>query len=165
MSHVFLISDTHFSHANILKFVGQDGNPIRPFSSVEEMDEHMIEKWNSVVKEGDKTYHLGDVVIHKRALPILARLNGRKTLIQGNHDIFDTKEYLKYFKNVRSYRVLDQFIASHVPVHPDSLGRFKANVHGHLHGRNLGDSRYINISVEQTDYTPVELSVLIERIK
>jgi len=62
MGNVWFISDTHFFHANILKFVGNDGKRIRaPFQSLDEMHDYMIEKWNSKVKPGDKVYHLGDV--------------------------------------------------------------------------------------------------------
>ena len=54
MSDIWVISDTHFGHNNMLKFKDKNGDPIRPnFSSTEEMDEHMIERWNSVVKDGD----------------------------------------------------------------------------------------------------------------
>lgn len=62
---IWLISDTHFNHANILKFTdSRTGLPVRPgFESVDHMNEHMIERWNSVVKPGDIVYHLGDVVM------------------------------------------------------------------------------------------------------
>lgn len=73
---VFLISDTHFGHANIIKYAG------RPFDSVEEMNEAMVDNWNSVVKQGDKVYHLGDVTMNSKSLDILSRLNGRKVLIR-----------------------------------------------------------------------------------
>lgn len=64
MAERFFISDTHFSHARILEFESDDGRPVRSgFSSVEEMDEAMIERWNSVVGPKDKVYHLGDVAI------------------------------------------------------------------------------------------------------
>ena len=160
--NVFFISDTHFGHKGLVdgRLSRPDGHPARPFSSVEAMDETMVERWNSVVRPEDKVYHLGDVAMNVKKLPILARLNGRKTLILGNHDIYATKEYLVYFKNVRATRVFDGFICSHVPVHPDALSRFRVNVHGHTHERSLGDSRYINICVEQTDYYPLELATL-----
>lgn len=165
--NVFFISDTHFGHKGLVNgsLVRADGHPARPFASVEEMDETMVARWNSVVRPEDKVYHLGDVAMSVKKLPIVARLSGRKTLILGNHDIYATKEYLLYFKNVRATRVFDGFICSHVPVHPDTLARFRVNVHGHTHERHLDDPRYINLCVEQTDYYPLELSTLQRWVK
>ena len=160
MANTFLISDTHFGHGNILTFKQEDGSPLRPFTSVEEMDEEMIKRWNETVKPNDKVYHLGDVAIPKRGLDCLARLNGDKILIRGNHDIYKLKDYAKYFRDIRGYHVLDQMIFSHIPVHPDSKGRFKANIHGHLHARRVMmdgaiDPYYYCVSVENIDYRPI----------
>lgn len=78
---LFIISDTHWSHKNILKHTN------RPFSSVEEMDETMVENWNKVVRPEDTVYHLGDVFWNKaKAQTIAPRLNGRKIVVLGNHD-------------------------------------------------------------------------------
>lgn len=157
----FVISDTHFGHANILTFEG--GRP--EFSCVEEMDEHMVERWNSVVRPGDKVYHVGDVAIKKKALKIMGRLNGRKTLIAGNHDIFNTKEYLPYFDNMRGSRVIDNHIITHIPLHERSQGRFVANVHGHTHRFSLDSSWYFNVSAEVVGYTPVSWDEVKLRVR
>lgn len=162
MANIFLISDTHFSHANILTFKRNDGAPLRPFDSVEHMDETLVANWNSVVRAQDKVYHLGDVCINNKYLPILSRLNGTKVLVKGNHDVAKLSQYQPYFKDVRAYHVLDKMIMSHIPVHPHSQGRFRANIHGHLHSNNimLGDMKdpfYFNVSVEQINYTPIAL--------
>jgi calcineurin-like phosphoesterase family protein len=164
--NTWLISDTHFGHENILNFKRDDGTKLRDFSTVEEMDEAMIHNWNSVVGPKDRIYHLGDVVINRRALSTLSRLNGRKMLVKGNHDIFKADEYLEYFDDIKAYHVIDGLLLSHVPVHPDSLGRFGCNVHGHLHYREVVDAngvadlRYINVSVECINYTPISLEGL-----
>lgn len=165
--NIWTISDTHFGHEKILTFKQPDGvTPLRPFSSVEEMDETMVENWNRVVKAGDKVYHLGDVSMSKKSFPILARLNGKKTLIAGNHDIYDTKEYLKYFDNVRACRVFDSFILTHIPIHKDSSTyRFTGNIHGHLHGNVLEDPFYRSVCVEQINYTPILLDEVINSFK
>ena len=80
----FWTSDTHFGHEGILRFEPDN----RPFSSVEEMNEVLVERWNAVVSPKDMVYHLGDVAMGKIAesLPVMGRLNGRKVLIPGNHD-------------------------------------------------------------------------------
>lgn len=158
----FLVSDTHFGHKNIITFTGEDGKIFRPFSSVEEMDEVMIENWNKTVSPTDKVYHLGDVVINRKHLVTLAKLNGRKVLVKGNHDIFKLDDYTQYFYDIRGYHVLDRLILSHIPLHEDSLSRFRGNVHGHLHQRKLEDKRYLNVSMEQINFTPIDFEEVRE---
>lgn len=161
----FLISDTHFGHANILTFKDKDGKPIRPFQSLEQMNETMIDNWNRVVSPVDKVYHLGDVLFTKKWLDlIMPRLNGTKVLIKGNHDNLKLSQYAQYFKDVRAYWVLDKLVLSHVPIHPESLSRWKANVHGHLHNNTLTDPRYINVSVERINYTPINFEEIHDEI-
>ena len=94
MPAVFLVSDTHFGHAGVCRFTHPEtGVKLRPWTDPAEMDEDMIQAWNERVRPQDKVYHLGDVVINRRALKSLARLNGDKVLIRGNHDIFRDDEY------------------------------------------------------------------------
>lgn len=155
MPTVFLTSDTHFGHWGVCKFLRRDGTKLRPWNTPEEMDEALVANWNAVVKPTDKVYHLGDVVINKKALKTLERLNGDKLLIKGNHDIFRLSEYSVYFRDIRAYHVMDKHILSHIPVHESQFPRFRANIHGHLHSNVLPDSRYINVCVEQTNFTPI----------
>lgn len=167
MKKNFLIGDTHFGHHGVTQFLKSDGTKLRPWNNVNEMDEALVDNWNSVVNKNDTVRILGDVVINRRALPTIARLNGRKLLYFGNHDIFRNSEYLKYFEEVRGYYVTKHFIGSHIPIHPDSLGRYKFNVHGHLHSDNIDDKRYICVSAEQVNYTPISyedvLNIIEER--
>jgi calcineurin-like phosphoesterase family protein len=172
---VFLVSDTHFGHSGVCRFMRNDGvTKLRPFEDPNEMDEFMIEAWNKKVKPNDKVYHLGDVVINRRCLSTLARLNGDKVLIRGNHDIFRDDEYRKYFRELRAYHVMNGMILSHIPLHPDSLGRFGTNIHGHLHanrvmaevfGEYKVDVRYHCVCVEQTDYAPILFEEVIKNIE
>ena len=182
----FVMSDTQFGHDNTwAKFKNADGSPLRPFTSSEEMNETMVDNWNRVVNSNDTVYHLGDVVIAKRNLETVKRLNGRKILIMGNHDIFKNHEYVEAgFESLHSYKVfVDKWILSHVPLHPDCVGeRFRANVHGHLHGNRIMqqsaktfdkndawsefgtvtkiDPRYFSVCVEQINYTPMSFDEL-----
>lgn len=159
--NTFIISDTHFGHANALTFLRADGNPLRPFKSVEDMDETIVQNWNSIVRPKDKVIHLGDVVINKKSLPILHRLNGEKKLIMGNHDNADMSVYAEYFYDVKAYREFDSCVMSHVPIHTSSLERWSANIHGHLHsnfvmhadqyGNIVRNHRYFNVSVDCDD--------------
>ena len=169
MSNCWLISDMHFGHANIIKFTRDDGTWLRPFSSVEEMDEHMIDNWNRVVNAKDRVYMLGDVVINRRALSIMDRLNGDKVLIRGNHDIFKLEDYTKYFRDVRGYHVMNGMILSHIPLHDSVLYRFGVNIHGHTHAYrvmkdDVPDVRYHCVCVEQTDFAPMLFEDVMKRI-
>lgn len=161
MANIWIVSDTHFGHANILKFVDDNGSLIRGsvFSSVEEMNEHMIDRWNSVVKDGDKIYHLGDVSFGQ-GHQVLSRLKGHKRLILGNHDNGKDQNLQKHFSKIQVWRMFPEFnmLLTHVPVHPCSLEhQVRWNVHGHLHQHLVDDSRYFNASVEQLSYTPVHI--------
>jgi calcineurin-like phosphoesterase family protein len=140
------------------------------------MDEEMVRRWNERVRPKDKVYHLGDVVINRKALKTLARLNGDKVLIRGNHDIFPDTEYREYFRELRAYHVMNGMILSHIPIHTSSLGRFGVNIHGHLHANRVMttdlfsdettvDTRYHCVCVEQTDYTPILFEDVIKRIE
>lgn len=161
MPNIFIISDTHFGHDNMYKFVADDGSPARkPFTCAAECDEHMIAKWNEVVKPHDKVYHLGDVAIKKKDISMMSRLNGKKVLIRGNHDIFDLSDYTPYFYDIRGSHKLSDFILSHYPLHPESIKTkwCKGNIHGHVHLRSLQNSpQYFNASVEVIQYTPKPL--------
>lgn len=184
MPAVFLVSDTHFGHAGVCRFLREDGTKLRPWDNPEDMDEFMVKAWNERVRPNDKVYHLGDVVINRRALKTLARLNGDKVLIRGNHDIFRDTDYREYFRELRAYHVMNGCILSHIPVHEASLGRFGVNIHGHLHANRvkrvigidtLGtvpelvygtepDLRYHCVCVEQTDFAPILLEDVFKRI-
>jgi calcineurin-like phosphoesterase family protein len=184
MPAVFLTSDTHFGHAGVCRFTEADGlTKIRPWTDPDEMDEEMIKRWNATVRPNDKVYHLGDVVINRKALKTLARLNGDKVLIRGNHDIFPDTEYCEYFRELRAYHVMNGMILSHIPLHEASLGRFGVNIHGHLHSNRVkkargidaktgatlysteNDVRYHCVCVEQTDFTPILFENVIKRIE
>ena len=170
--NIFFISDTHFAHSNILTFLNQDGSNLRTFESVEHMDEHMVHCWNKTVSPNDKVYHLGDVRMSKKHLPILTRLNGEKVLIKGNHDKEKLSEYTKYFKDVRGSHQFDGLIMTHIPIHITSLARWGLNVHGHTHSNSVmleytqkKDPRYLCVSVEQIDYTPISLEQVKQEAK
>jgi len=86
---IWLLSDPHLNHTNILSFHGNDGALIRPgFANVQEMNQRILEGWNKHVQHGDIGYWLGDMVMGD--LPGFASLwpkfNGSKRLILGNHD-------------------------------------------------------------------------------
>lgn len=147
------IADTHFGHRNICKY--------RPFKSVEEHDETIIQNWNRVVhKKRSLVWVLGDFMFRDDSRDIesiLDRLNGRIIVVPGNHD------YLPYMSNIEVYLGLVKkygFWLSHCPIHPQEL-RGLHNVHGHVHTKTIDDDRYINVSSDVINYTPISL----ERIR
>ena len=163
MTRTFFISDTHFGHANILQY---EPSRLELGSTVEEMDEGLIERWNSVVRDKDVVYHVGDVAIPRRGLKCLARCNGRKKLIKGNHDIFNLKDYTEYFEDIIGVMNMPKlgWVCTHIPIYENQFyGRWRRNIHGHLHGKRVLrkdggiDERYVNVCVEHTNYTPIDL--------
>jgi calcineurin-like phosphoesterase family protein len=171
---IFVISDTHFNHANILTFTHADNQTLlRPgFDSVEHMNETIIENWNKTVKDSDVVYHLGDFSFTSKnnIEKFASRLNGRKRLILGNHD-HEPKYYYPHFQKIFSWREfsLDMFskpaILCHYPLHASAydyrVGGEGIMVHGHLHQNLTGLENYVNVCVEHTNYTPVAIEDIV----
>lgn len=189
MSNRFVTADLHFGHTSAwAKFTRSDGTPLRPFSSTEEMDAALIDRWNARITDNDIVYVLGDVVINKKHLEKCKQLKGRKILVGGNHDPFSTQRFLDVgFEKIMGVEVIKgKYVFTHIPIHPDSVERFVVNVHGHLHaGRVMRtvylndyggtfssglvpytgiDPRYYCCSVEHTDFQPISFDELDQRI-
>lgn len=153
---LWVISDTHFNHENIIKY-GE-----RPFSSLQEMNETLVENWNKTVKDGDIVYHLGDVYMGERP-EFLSKLKGRKRLIIGNHDNGKDALLQRVFQKIYVWRMFPEFglLLTHVPVHPNTLKeKCSKNIHGHIHQKEDYSPAYVNVSVERVNYTPVNLEEL-----
>lgn len=129
------------------------------------MDMVMIENWNKVVKQQDKIYHLGDITFNQKKMEYFKILNGYKRLVAGNHDTLKLKKYTDHFQAIYGVRVFQDFVCTHIPIHPASMARFKYNVHGHTHSNNIDDDRYINICVEKTNYAPIHIDEIRKIIK
>ena len=134
MARKFYISDWHYGHANVIGFDN------RPFKSVEEMNEELIRRWNSVVTNGDLVYILGDMFWIKTtgAIPIMDRLNGQKILIKGNHDRVKDRELSSKFLKITEYLEIEdnglKLVLCHYPI-PCFKNHFYGAVHlyGHVH--------------------------------
>jgi calcineurin-like phosphoesterase family protein len=167
MRNKFVISDTHFCHANILKFKDKEGKRFRGsiFNTTEEMNEKIIENWNSVVCPQDIVYHLGDVYFGNTAevREIFKRLNGHKRLIVGNHDNIKQIAKENWFQKIQMWRMFaeEKLLLTHVPVHESALEfRNLVNIHGHIHQNTSPEGPYINVSAEAVNYTPVAFEEL-----
>lgn len=172
--NIWLSSDRHLYHENVLKFTDDEGNKIRPFDTIDQMHECILDNHNDTVKPGDIYYDLGDVLMMceraKTEFPkFWAKFNGRKRLIPGNHDDIKWLAAGGFFQKVQLWRCMPEFdiIMSHIPLHESSLrrkpdGSTMLNVHGHIHHNNSPPGRYVNVSVEKTDYRPVNIESLHE---
>lgn len=153
----WFISDLHLGHEKVYQGRG--------FPTIEDHDNTIINNINLRVKPEDTLFILGDVcVAGPKKIEVLQRMREitcRKVLIAGNHDPGDMTLLAPLFDAIHGAYVLgnEQWLLTHVPVHPQCLGeRFKANLHGHMHKNVIEyDPRYLNLSVEMTGYLPVNL--------
>jgi calcineurin-like phosphoesterase family protein len=141
------------------------------------MNEDLILNWNGLVNPEDRVYLLGDVAFTpKHMQEFIPRLKGRICLVPGNHEPPKMRKYFNLFDDVRGYVQRKGFIMSHIPLHPDCLGRWEVNIHGHLHNNTVkiikfnngnpievDDPRYENVSVERIDYRPILLDLILEK--
>ena len=159
-------SDTHFCHRNIIKFCE------RPFANVDEMNETLVNNWNSVVGPNDYVYHLGDWFVggnDRERNEILWSLNGKIRFIVGNHDeaLLKSKSSLNRFEKILYWKGFKEynFTATHIPHELKRLRDGAFNVHGHIHNNVEEDLHYLNVCVEVRNYTPVHISQIISEIE
>ena len=171
---IYLISDTHFCHKNILTYEN------RPFTDLVDMREKLISNWNSVIGPDDEVYHLGDVGFFNKELgmSIVSRLNGHKHLILGNHD-GHSKSWFKDigFETVEKHELLEvngvKILLTHYP-HSQPLPKEGYDLHfyGHVHGKGNEPGLYPTLAlngaclcVERWNYLPVEINKVIDGCK
>lgn len=179
--NIFFTSDWHLWHKGILTFKNKDGTPLRPFYSIEEMHEALIENHNKLVKTGDTVYVLGDVSMGPQSkLGIVERFNGVKRLVAGNHDELRAQRYLEHFVKLRGITHKKGVFLSHVPLHPHSLRERgptgAVNIHGHLHNNRVTrpaygqfaeeiDPWYFSVCPEVNSFAPVALETIKQHFK
>lgn len=178
MTRTFFTGDTHFGHANVIKYAN------RPFASVEEMDEAMVANWNAVVGDHEDVYHLGDFAFYKkveRVLAVLCRLRGRKHLIFGNHDKTHRRDerFLKLWETTRDFaeiKIADptahdgksrRIVLCHYAMLVWNKSHYGTwQLHGHSHGTLQDDPRALrlDVGVDCWGMAPVSYEVLRERM-
>ncbi|ARQ58931.1 metallophosphoesterase domain-containing protein [Rhizobium sp. Kim5] len=157
----YFTADHHFGHALMLQF--------RPFDTVEEMDRCLIETWNSVVRDGDIVWHLGDFSYHDeaRTKAIFSQLKGRKRLVLGNHDLDNRGDVRKSIASLAwdqppmHYAECKQD-GERVILNHYAQRTWNASVHGswhfygHSHGRlpEYGRSRDVGVDSGDVGYAP-----------
>ena len=154
---IYFIADTHFYHENIIKYCN------RPFKNSKQMNEYIVNKWNSVVTKDDIVYHLGDAGFGStdELKELVGRLNGTKILIRGNHDY---KRGINGWKKVgfsevyKKKLVLGNLILTHEPIEVEEN---YINVFGHIHNKLLDErfnkNNHICVSCDVIDYTPIKI--------
>lgn len=184
----FFTADTHFWHANIIRYCNRpwhsgrnrDGELVVTDADSERMTEALVKNWNSVVGKHDVVFHLGDFALFrkngsgvKKARELLGRLNGRKHLVMGNHDM-DISQNVDFWRDVGFSRVFDVpvvlnrwFVLSHMPMefwNPDSP---YVNIHGHVHGNpdyRTFRTNAVCVCVERHGYAPIRFSDVVKGI-
>jgi calcineurin-like phosphoesterase family protein len=160
MKEIFFASDTHFGHANIIKYSN------RPFANTKEMDEALITNWNSRVKPTDDIYHLGDFCFGSTAYAdyILKQLNGNKFFIFGNHDKAIRDEAAANFKWLRHYYELKEDKQTIVLCHYAMRVWNKSHhgsymLYGHSHGKLEATpwGKSMDVGVDCHNYFPISL--------
>lgn len=154
----YVISDLHLGHKNIVKYC-------RPqFSDIIDHDRTIIQNLQKL-RSDDVVWVLGDVAFNSKALSSLREVSCTLQLICGNHDNLGYKEYAKYFKQIRGSAQFvykeQSVLLTHIPIHPSET-RWDFIVHGHTHQHNIDDKRFINVVCENTYFSPILLSTLLE---
>lgn len=170
--NVFVISDTHFGHKNIMKY--EDRYSKLGVETIEEHDKVLIDLWNTTVKQNDLIYILGDFSFRKGEATneLLKQLNGDKVLIKGNHDIYlDNKNFDKsLFKGIYDYKEIRykgvEVILMHYPIYRfKHMERDKAvHLFGHIHNCYMPlPKKCYNVGAILNGFRPISLLEAIRR--
>lgn len=166
---VFITSDLHLGHANIIKYCN------RPFKDVYDMNRTLVYNWNSTIRKDDIVYFLGDLSYDRNSYTDswLRKLNGKITFIKGNHDESNSIELLDHM--IIEFNGF-KFYLTHNPTNvPSSWNGWV--IHGHVHNNSHDydmrkkypyinyDKKTVNVSVELTKYKPLKLSTIVKQIK
>lgn len=181
-TNIWFTSDLHLNHSKIIEYCN------RPFSNVEEMNEMLINNWNSVVKPEDIVFCLGDIALGGSSTwnTLIPRLNGKIHLILGNHDIRNWRNlYSNLFESVSEQLTVEidkkTFILTHFPLlcYHGTWGTEMnvINLIGHVHtlkannsGKDFERLQYLfptqyDVGVDFNDYRPISYNQVMEKIK
>ena len=163
MIETFFTSDTHFNHANIIKYSH------RPFSSLDEMNETLIANWNKVIKPTDTVYFLGDFAFHRHEY-FVKRLNGHKILIIGSHDKELKPLYRPWAFEMASPMMEINIKGQHVTLCHYCMRRWPRSHHGawHLYAHSHGELGPIgkswDVGVDNNQYIPLSWDSIVDRM-
>jgi calcineurin-like phosphoesterase family protein len=159
---IWFTSDPHFGHEKVIKYSS------RPFATVEEMDETLIQYWNSRVEKKDEVWCLGDFVFHGSVEGYRARLNGRIHLVLGNHDrrrlslldvrLFESVQDVKYLR----WEGLRFWLSHYAHRTWPKSNRGSYHLYGHSHGDLAGNGRSMDVGVDCNDYHPISIEEVVK---
>jgi len=168
MSKLFFTADTHWNHTNVIKYCN------RPFSSIEEMNNTLIENWNSVINPGDLVYHLGDFAFAKSTESVedyIRKLNGNIYLICGNHDrksVINASGFV-WIKDYAKIKIGNQkIILCHYAFRVWECKHYGSyHLYGHSHGTlpDIENEYSIDVGVDSWNFYPVSYDQIEERMK
>lgn len=162
----FFTADTHMNHSNIIKYCN------RPFQTVEEMNETIINNWNSVVKDNDEVYHLGDFVLTKDRFAMKnfrGKLNGGIILIKGNHDRLNREDYQLFNKVAELMEI--RYNGQKITLCHYAMRTWNCSHHGSLHfyGHSHGTlpifRNSLDVGVDANDFRPLSIDEAIKKIE
>jgi calcineurin-like phosphoesterase family protein len=156
----FFTSDEHFSHNNIIKYCN------RPFSSIEEMDEAIISRFNSIVDNNDITIHAGDFTMAKRevAESYVKQLNGTHIFLRGSHDYWlkGTKCHEIWEKRIDGIYV----VVCHYAMRTWARSHYNAyQLFGHSHGKLETIGKQLDVGVDTNNFYPYSFDQIKEIMK
>lgn len=170
MPNTWVTSDLHFGHTNILKFCAKT----RRYTDVEHMNEAMVQDWNFQVQPEDTVYLLGDLAFMPaaKAVKLFNRLNGKKILVEGNHDrkILKDPVFRKCFAEIHNYLEVRYdgtlVVMFHYPIAEwNQCHRGAVHFHGHLHGNPSGleELRIMDVGMDATGKVVVRMEDAIRK--
>lgn len=152
---IWFTADTHFGHDAIRRHC------LRPFNSIEEMDQTMIQNWNSMISKKDVVFILGDFAWKNHSHYIMA-LKGKKILIRGNHDkmSLNVERNFTAVYDIRGTTIHGQYIVlCHYPMRSWNGKSYKSwHLYGHVHGRLSFDptcTYSMDVGVDANNYLPI----------
>jgi len=168
---IWFTADHHFNHANIIKYCN------RPFSSVDEMNNELVRRWNEVIKPDDTVYHLGDFTLEgvETFYKFFMQLNGKILIIPGGHDYrWINSETLTYCADPLVSLKFDigekhplVIVLCHYPIFRWDRKHYGAwHLYGHVHNEKFVLPGFsLNVGVDCHNYYPVSLDTVLEVLK
>jgi calcineurin-like phosphoesterase family protein len=170
----FFTSDTHFDDEYSLPYFN------RPFKSVDEMNEVMVEKWNSVVSDEDTIYHLGDFTLAdiRHFAKWAHQLHGNIRILPGSHDDPWLKDFVATdkvqviaplvslgFPELRTGESPQVIVLCHYSMQVwDRSNQGSWHLFGHSHGRLKGIGLSFDVGVDCTEFTPLSLETVASKM-
>jgi len=159
---IWFTSDLHLGHLKIIEYSN------RPFSSVEEMDNKIIDNWNSIISQNDTVYHLGDFCFNNRQ-KYNQRLNGNIIFIKGSHDKGTTHPYLII---IEPKNLLDEYgnqrtiVLCHYAMRSWPLSHYASwHLFGHHHGKLEPYGLSFDVGIDCWNYFPISLDTVESKMK